>query len=377
MPHKKINILHLRDSPWVDGPGRTIIETGCSIDSSRYGYSIGAFCSKSFEQHPFIREATERNLTVFPINEVGQFDPKPINKILRLIDEQQIHVLHSHEVRSDFIGLLCARVKRIPIVTTIHGWISNEIKGQIYTAVDKALLRFFDRIIVVSEKTKEEVLETGVVEEKVSVLHNALVLDTFRRDRNNCEFRRELAIPEGTTLIANIGRLSPEKGQADFLLAAREILRHHDNVHFVLIGTGPDQSKLEQLAKDFQIQHSVTFAGFRTDMPSIYNNLDLVIQSSYTEGMPNVILEALLMEVPVLATDAGGTAEIISNGRTGVLIPHSSPEDITRNTLSFLKNPAKFKQMARQGKSIVKEKFNFPDRTKKLSLIYDKLMGTR
>lgn len=377
MPQQKINILHLRDSPWVDGPGRTIIETGCSIDSSRYGYSIGAFCSKSFEEHPFISKATARNLTVFPIIESGPFDPKVISQILRLIDKQEIDILHTHEARSDVIGLLCAKTRGIPVVTTIHGWIENGIKGHIYTAIDKVILHFFDRILTVSEQMKAHVLRLGIPEKKIVVLRNALVLENFQRNSNDRIFRGELGVNDSAFLIANIGRLSPEKGQTDFLLATREILIHQDNVHFVLIGTGSDQSKLEQLSKDLQIQQSVTFAGFRTDMASVYNSLDLVVQSSYAEGMPNVVLEALLMEVPVLATDVGGTAEVISNGRTGILVPHRSPEDIILNTLSFLKNPAKFKQMARQGKSLVKEKFNFPDRTKKLSLIYDELIKTR
>ena len=192
---------------------------------------------------------------------------------------------------------------RIPILTTSHGWIQNNLKGRILTKLDKKLLRFFNHVIVVSKKMKDEVLRIGVRPEKVSVLHNALVIENFRRDSEDRSFRGEIGVNDETLLVGNIGRLSPEKGQADFIRSAAKVLSRHQNARFVLIGIGDDKPHLEALTRSLGLEEKVLFLGYRSDMVQVYNSLDLVVQTSYTEGMPNVVLEALAMEVPVIATD--------------------------------------------------------------------------
>jgi glycosyltransferase involved in cell wall biosynthesis len=233
----------LRDSPWVCGPGRTIIETGCHLDPNRFDYHVGAFVNKSHEVNPFVDGASLRKLKVLPIVETGSFDLRVIPQILRLIDINNIDILHTHEVRSDFFGLICAKLRHRPVIATAHGWIVNGLRGRLYTLADRKCLRFFDHIIAVSEKVRGTILKSGVNEEKVTTLHNALVTDHFIADPKDTSFRDELAISKDTIVVANIGRLSPEKGQADFLKAAKKVIHHFQDVKFVLIGTGPDREK--------------------------------------------------------------------------------------------------------------------------------------
>ena len=377
MPQQKINILHLRDSPWVDGPGRTILETASLIDTTKYNYIIGAFGCPDGTSSPLVEAATSRSLKVFPIKEKKSFDLNIIRQILKYIDKNNIHILHSHETRSDLLGLICAKKKNILLATTLHGWIVNDFKSKMLTCLDKIILHFFDMVIVVSKRMKQQVMKFKIPEKKIHVLRNSLLVDQYIPDSEDKAFRKEFNIPPGTVLIGNIGRLSPEKGQVDFILAANEILKKNYNVKFVLIGIGPDQEKLQKLTQENSISDSVIFTGYRSDMQSIYNSLDLVIQSSYTEGMPNVVLESLLMEVPVIATDVGGTSEAIINEKTGILIVPKNTAEIKRQINLFLKNQNKFRMMAVRGRHLVKEKFNFHDRTKKLSLIYDELTRTR
>jgi len=370
----KINILHLRDSPWLDGPGRTILETASAIDSSRFGYFIGAFVRNGTAEHPFIDAASRKKTNIIKISESGTFDFSTVYQILKIIGKEKIDILHTHEVRSDILGLLCGKMKRIPVVVTLHGWIENDRKGKILTKLDKWLLRYFDHIVAVSDKMKKEVVGVGVNGKNVSVLYNALVIENYRRDPDDSIFRKQFGIKDEMFLVGNIGRLSPEKGQADFIRAAAEVLKYCKNVKFALIGSGSDETYLRELADELNIRDSVIFTGYRNDMLQVYNSLDLVVQSSRTEGMPNVILEALAMETPVIATDVGGTLEAIINNYTGILIRPGDPRELAEKIIEYLKNPGLLAGMVKNGRKLIEMKFNFTERTEKLCRIYDALM---
>ena len=220
---------------------------------------------------------------------------------------------------------------------------------------------------------ENQVQKLGVSSNKLSVLYNSLIIDRYRPDANDQDFRKELGVEENTLLVANIGRLSPEKGQADFILAAKNVLETHQNTKFLLIGVGPEQERLENLANDNGIRDAVIFTGYRNNMISIYNSLDLVVQSSHTEGMPNVVLEASLMEVPVIATKVGGTSEIINDYESGVLIAAGSHEIIAKKIIEYLKYPDLYVKMAIQAKLRVQQYFNFQNRTKILMNIYEEI----
>jgi glycosyltransferase involved in cell wall biosynthesis len=368
---RKISVLHLRDSPWVDGPGRTILETGAGLNPAKYGYYVGAFCKKGEPANTFIKAATERKLNVFQIYESHGFDGTVLFQVRRLIERHNIDIVHTHEVRSDIIGLIAGKMSGIPVMTTLHGWIENGLKGRLFTRLDKSILRLFDHVITVSEKMKEQALVHSVRQEKVTVLHNALVLNNYRRNAADKSFRREIGVADETLLVGNIGRLSPEKGQADFIMASRIVLERHQDARFLLVGTGDEKPRLEALVQNCGLNGKVVFLGYRPEMVPIYNSLDLVVQNSFTEGMPNVVLEALAMEVPVIATDVGGTSEAIIHDNTGILVKPGKPEEIAGLILKYINDKSEFMRMAERGKISVSMKFCMNERTRKLSELYD------
>ena len=221
---KPIKILDLRDSPWVDGPGRTVLDTASSIDPSRCKLVVGAFSNAGGDENAYVVEARRRSLCVEAIFETSALDLRIVSQIARIIGEYSIDVLHTHDFRSNVLGLYCARRFGIPCVATCHGWIENSVKGKVYAAIDKYQLRFFDRVITVSEIMKSQLVSSGVSSTKVDVVNNALVLTNFTPSRENQSLRVGLGIGPSTKIISNIGRLSPEKGQLAFISAAREVI---------------------------------------------------------------------------------------------------------------------------------------------------------
>lgn len=368
-------ILDLRDSPWVDGPGRTILECAVSLRERGYELVIGTFSGGGQKTSAYAEEAARRGLTVKTILERRAIDHRVVGRVLELIDETGADIVHTHDFRSNVFGLLAAKLRRKPVVSTVHGWIANDLKGKLYVATDKRVLRFFDQIITVSERTRRLVQDTGIARSKLTVIANALTLDRYVPNRNDQGFRREIGAPAGTLLVANIGRLSPEKGQLEFLQAARVLVERGLNIKFILIGIGPDQAKLEQYVAQHKLGEAVVFAGFRQDMIGVYNSLDLVVQSSYTEGMPNVVLEALLMEVPVVATDVGGTAEVLKDGKTGMLIRPGVLEELVESIAAYCRDPAPLRAMARQGRLDISARYDHRQRVDRLAALYDRLLN--
>jgi len=371
----KIKVLDLRDSPWVDGPGRTILNTASYIDKNKCEIIVGGFCAGNLEENEYLSEAKRRNLTIEVIREKSAFDLNVLKEIKNLIKKHSIHILHSHEFRSDMYGLLAAKQCGIKVVATSHGWIENNIKGRIYTRLDKWLLRYFDNVTTVSGRIAKELVEKGVSSKKVEILHNALLIDEYKTDTLESTFRKEGNFKDDEILIGNIGRLSPEKGQTDFITAAKEIVKVFPKTRFIIIGIGPDEQKLRQLVEDFKLSEYVVFTGYRKDMTSIYKGLDLVVQTSYTEGMPNIVLEALLMRVPVIATDVGGTSEIIKDNITGILIRPNSIEVLISYIRKYLSNKRHFEDMAIKGSKDIKNRFSFEKRTEKIMNIYEKVVN--
>lgn len=371
----RLTILDLRDSPWVDGPGRTIIDCGESLNACGFRFFVGTFSHRNGNPSTYTEEARKRNIEVLTLHEAGQFDWRVVRQLYQFMQSVRIDVVHTHDLRSNLVGLICARLHNIPVVTTVHGWIANTPKRKLYRLIDKFLLRFFDQVITVSKHTKQLVVQALVPKKNITVVENALHIDQYLVNRNANFFREELGLKQDTILIGNIGRLSPEKGHIEFLRAGKEVVRQHPNVKLVIIGVGDELESLQNFVTNNQMTENVIFAGFRRDMLNVYNSLDLVVQSSYTEGMPNVVLEALLMRVPVIATDVGGTSEIIENGRTGVLVSPGQTQNLVNAILNYLQNPELFHAMAVAGGQVVREKFDHRLRVDRLAAIYRQLVG--
>jgi len=366
-------VLHLRDSPWVDGPGRTIIETATRIDRTRVDYHVGAFVSDSCATHSLVEGLRARGLPVHQIADRGGVGREVVDGLLDLIDVLQVDVLHTSEFRSNVLALLCRRRRRgLRIVSTAHGWIANDLRGKVYSLADRVLLQRFDRVILVSHAMRRRLPAWWAADRKVWVLHNALMTESY--GRNVVDLPRRAADPQGEVRLLNVGRLSPEKGQALLLRAVAALAKDYPGLQLRFAGTGPLEASLTQLAADLGIAGRVEFLGYVADMPALYSATDLVVQSSFTEGLPNVMLEVAYLGVPVLATDVGGTAEVIEHGVSGWLVEAHSQEALASGVRRYLESPASFIEMARVGRHRIANEFTFATRTEKQTRLYEELV---
>lgn len=369
---RPVRVLHLRDSPWVDGPGRTILETATRIDRSRVDYHVGAFVSHPGHPHPLVEGLRQRGLPVHEIEDRGGAGRDMVGRVIDLVDRLQIDVLHTSEFRSNVLALLCRRQRPLKIVSTAHGWIANDLRGHLYVWADRILLRWFDRVILVSHAMRRKLPAWWVPNSRVRVVHNALMIESYGRDV--LDQPRTAPDPRGAVRLLNVGRLSVEKGQDHLLRALAALASDHPELRLSFAGTGPFEATLRQLAGSLGIADRVEFLGYVRDMPALYAQTDLVVQSSLTEGLPNVILECAYLGVPVIATDVGGTREVIEDGVSGWLLRPGDARFLADALRRYLAQPRAFIEMAARGRDRIVTKFAFEARTEKQMQIYREIV---
>ena len=360
-----INVLHLRDTDRVCGPGKTIIETACAATAD-FNHTIGLLLLNREKTNVYQEAATRRGVEVVPLRSAHQLDPRIVSTIVGIVKKHKIDLIHSHEYKSDLLAWAVARVHPMPVMTTIHGWIRHNVKRRLMVRAAQSVLRSFNRVVAVSAQTKAAVLECGVPEHKIAVIHNGIVAENYRPEDHAPGFiRSRYGVPASAPLIGYVGRLSPEKGQGDLLKAAAQLMPRHPDIWIALVGDGPDRSTLQQQAEALGIAPRVVFTGHLADVRPVFRDLDVLALTSYTEGFPNVVLEALCMETPVVANDVGGVREIIEDGVTGMLLPPGSPDRIAHALSRYLEAPDWARTLALQGKAVVHERFTFRARVAK------------
>ncbi|MFS0515900.1 glycosyltransferase [Nostoc sp. UIC 10607] len=199
--------------------------------------------------------------------------------------------------------------------------------GRLLFRLERLLARFADLIIVNSYAGREYYLTHGFPSNKMMVIPNGIDIELFKPDQGaRIKVRKSWGIPEDTILLGLVGRLDIRKDHPTFLRAAALLFKDRQDVRFVCVGSGSENyvRELRQMADELSISNQVIWIKARADISAIYNALDIVVSSSYTEGFPNVIGEAMSCGVPCVVTDVGDSAWIV--GDMDVVVPPKNPE---------------------------------------------------
>jgi glycosyltransferase involved in cell wall biosynthesis len=173
--------------------------------------------------------------------------------------------------------------------------------------------------------------------------------------------RRELEVDAETPVLLSVGRLSKQKGLQHLLRAMPEVHKEISNARLVLVGAGEDEAALKDLTGELGLEGAVSFLGWRSEIPEFLKDTDLLVLPSLWEGMPNVILEAMACGVPAVATEVGGTPELVSDGETGFLVPPADSDALARSIITLLQDRELRTRMGQQAHELARSKFS-PER---------------
>jgi len=373
-------VLHVRVvSGSGGGPEKTILR------SARHAQAAGLRMVAAY-LHPagdvgmtlLHRQAAEHGCPLVAIPERGALDLRSVRTLVHLCRQKRVTIWHAHDYKSNLLGLIVRRLWPMKLVTTVHGWTNKTGRGRLYYALDRQLLRFYDRVLVVSPALRTACLRHGVSAGRLSYVPNAIDSQEFKR-RHGCEaVRYELGIGCDRFVIGLVGRLSEEKGVDR---AIRTLRRLHDTtsrrIELHLIGDGPQRTALRDLARRLGLETVVHFWGWQPNVRRLYEMMDMLLSSSHDEGTANVILEAMAMGVPVAATNVGGAMEMLDAGRCGVLLDADRDALWADHIAPLVVSGDRRQELARRGRERAKRVYSFERRMQAVIGLYRDLLRVR
>lgn len=298
-----------------------------------------------------------------------------INHLLSLTKNKKVDILHTFFEKSEVMGWLAVRLSGIPVWITSRRDLGFKRKI-IYDIIFRMTSKDCKKCIANCNAVREQAIQQeNLPPEKIEVIYNGLDLSEYQQTLENKSLREELGIVNGTPLVGLIANFNFEiKGHIYFLGAAKKILEKVPNVKFVLVGDGALRLRYEAVAQELNIRNDVYFLGKRIDVPSIISNLDVSALSSTNEGFSNVIMESMAAGKPVVATNVGGSKEMIKDEVTGYLVPPADSQSMANAIINLLENPDKARAMGSAGRAVVKEKFTVEAMVEKYEELYQSLI---
>lgn len=285
-----------------------------------------------------------------------------IRETVARIRAGKFDLIHSHGYRADLIGFVAAKRVGLPIVSTCHGFISTDAHLRLYNKLDLYLLRYFNRVIAVSERMKRDLVARGVDGARVQVITNAISEESRTgAERIRGQARSRLGIAQDEFVVGFVGRLAEEKGLGHLLEAARRWAPSDYRWRLVLVGDGPQRAALEEAVRSFGLTGRVIFAGFQSDTAEWYPAMDVFVLPSLTEGTPMVLLEAMTNGIPVIATSVGGVPAIISSGENGILVPPADPARLLEAMQSVAADGDLRKRLCARAIDLIRRDYNVAD----------------
>jgi len=296
-------------------------------------------------------------------------------RLARLCRQRRVAIWHGHDYKSNALGLLIRRLWRMRLVTTLHGWTNLSGRVPLYVRIDKWCLPRYEAAICVSEDLVAQCHALGLPANRVHLVHNAIDTRDYARRRPPSEAKRAWGLDEDALLVGAVGRLSEEKG-FDLLIRAVHRLRQQGlPVVLWIAGEGPARPALERLIGELGAATYVRLLGHLADPRGLYEALDLFVLSSYREGLPNVVLEAMALQAPVLATRVAGVPSLVEDGRSGLIVPPGDLPALVRAMERLLADPALRLSLAEEARRRVQTHFSFDRRMAKVAQIYDRLLA--
>ncbi len=306
-----MRVLHLRNSDLLGGPERLLLNQ-CALASDGFDMSIASFETRG-AANPLLEAARARGIQTHVLPQRNSYDPFLIGRLKSLLREVAPDLVVGHDYKANVLLQTAGEALTMPRAAVVHGYTAENRKIRVFEALERRLLRRVGAVIAVSQATADPLVRAGVSLNRVHVVPNAIDADAVATaaEEGRAALRDVWGVNDAFVWLA-LGRLSPEKGQ-DVLVRAFAAV--HD-AELVLVGDGALRSSLEADAGE-----RVRFLGWRDDPWACLGAADGFVLPSRSEGLPLALLEAMAARRPIVATDVGGVADALANGRCGRLVP--------------------------------------------------------
>ncbi len=394
----KTKVLHIITRFDKGGSAENTFLTVCGLDRKRYEVllAMGASDVSSVRSNSNDPEnlATQKNISEAKaagvrlffvrhlVRELNPFrDIAAFFALCRMISREKPDIVHTHTSKAGFLGRWAAWLCRVPaIVHTPHGHVFwgyfNPWKTLLFITLERFTARITDRLVMLTPQEMKDHLALRIApEEKFTIIHSGVDLKQFSPEKV-WDGKKEVLpeVPENKVIIGTVGRLTAVKGQDVLLKAVYELKQNGREVFLLLLGEGERRQELEEIADRLQLTECVRFLGWRSDVGAVMKSFDIFCLPSLNEGMGKVVVEAMAMGLPIVASNVGGITDLVRDGENGLLVPSGDAKALAKALATLCDDQQMRRKMGEAGK-LIAPLYNLDEMLKKIDTLYRELSG--
>lgn len=313
-------------------------------------FEVMLACPEAGALDPLVKRSQDLGIKVYRY-------PLAVNSFLRIgflysfFRKVKPDIAHFNDPCPD--GIIAARLSGIPVLMMTHHTPELDrkysLKGRIF---ERIAFRYCGlNLIFTSEYDKETALKKDRITPKRGfVVYYGLAPDRFAQRYSKKEIYDEFSLDDKCRLIANIARLSAQKGQKYLIEAATMVIRENESVKFFFVGEGDLEAELKDLVRRKNLEDYFIFTGYRSDIPRLLSAFEILVMPSLFEGLCFAVIEAQAMGVPVIASAVGGMRRSVSDRKTGILVPPADAVALAQAIIWMLGHPAQAREMGLEGR---------------------------
>ncbi len=346
-----LRVLHIITRLELGGAQRNTLFTVANLDRSLFSVGLAWGPGDELDGEAREIEDLERHEVSALTRQIAPFrDLRALGNLRQVIRAFKPDIVHTHSSKAGILGRTAAHLEKVStVVHSIHGWgftpLQTAIKRRLFLAAERWMAPWTDHFIAVSQANIDQGRALGLLGENTTLIRSGIDLSPYEQLPNGAPVKRYLGIPDGVPVVTQLGNLKPQKAPLDFIRVAAIVASIEPKAHFVMAGDGPLRGQVEGLAVEMGIGNRLHLPGWWRDVPGLLAATDVAVLTSWHEGLPRAVVEALAAGVPVVATAVDGTPEVVRDGINGFLAPPGEVERLAAGVCTLLGDENRRKAM--------------------------------
>lgn len=370
---RRLRVLVTLSSLQVGGAERNVVSLLPYLE--REGLDV-ALCTLSKRSDSYLANIAARtDVPRYNLDARKLLDLSGFHRFLRLLQERNVDIIHAEDQYATLYSSVASLLTGIPWVATRHNVAEEkpDVRSRVRAELCLVALRGANRCITVSDAIRRALSEKRVLPpERMITVYNGVEMEKFATSGDLKASRRALNWPLDDAIVLVVAVIREDKGHDLLFEATKRLLATVPNLCIKVVGDGPFRAVRQREAAF--LGDRVEFMGQRSDVPLLLNASDLLVMPSRNEGLPTVLIEAAAAGLPVVATDVGGTREIVEHDVTGFVVPPNDVSALSQRMAELMLNPDLAKRLGHAGRERIKQIFTLSNQARKTAAVYNELV---
>ena len=367
---RPIKVMHILLSLAYGGAEKVVINLIKKMRGNEFKFSVCVL-----DRVGALKDEVNGDIKIECMNRQRGLDfalPVRLSRAIRRISPD---IIHMHNPSTLLYGAIAGKLAGTTrMIVTQHGSVS--VEGRKMQMATKRLSRLLDKNVAVSSSIAKYLgNHYGLGNDKIETIINGIDETVYKPDAAKRQAGRLKFNLEDKIVIGHIARLASEKDQNNLLEAFSKVAGIIGKARLVIVGDGPLRKELEGSAKRLNISDKVIFTGFQEDIPFFLNIFDIFVLSSMREGTSLTLIEAMAVELPVIATNAGGSPDVVIDRKTGLLVPPKNSDKLAEAIIRLCENPGAREEMGKAGRLRMEENFSLSGMADKYAGLYREIVN--